>query len=35
MNKIVNVLGTEEKHCSELLPYNFSSNNKVNKQTNK
>ena len=36
MNKVVNLLGTGEKQgrC-EFSPYNFSSRNKRNKQTNK
>ena len=35
MNKIVNLLGTgEKKQGCRLLPYNFSSRNKTNKQSN-
>ena len=34
MNEVLSLLGTEEKQqCCQLLPYNFSSRNKANKQT--
>ena len=36
MNEVLSLLGTEEKQrCCQLSPYNFSSRNKTNKQTNK
>ena len=35
MNEVLSLLGTEEKQrCCQLSPYNFSSRNKTNKQTN-